>query len=170
MISVWTDGSSGAGGGKPGGWACVIARNGDPLAARYGGSPSTTNNVMELTAAIEGMKLLGELKAAGVVEAGEACELVSDSQYTLGISSGQWSPSKNQELAAEAAELAKLHGMRLRWVRGHLFKADGTPVHPLNDRCDSLANRGKREHTDPEKLKKLDAKKYSKRKVREATS
>lgn len=154
MVSIYTDGSSGQGGGKPGGWAFVIVRDEtEVLGAAYGGSTATTNNIMELTAAIEGMKALEGLS----VPPEEVCELVSDSQYTLGICSGGYTPSKNLELAQTAKAGAERHrGLRFRWVRGHIGNT-------WNERCDSLAGKGKREHTAPSVLAKQDAKKAKKK-------
>lgn len=153
MISIYTDGSSGAGGGKPGGWAWVIVRDDtEVLAADYGGDPSTTNNIMELTAAIKGMEAMALLLAFGKVKGAELRELVSDSQYTLGISSGGYTPGKNLELAERAKQLGHDLRLRFRWVRGHSGDV-------WNERCDSLAGKGKREHTPARVLAKEDAKK-----------
>jgi ribonuclease HI len=172
VISVFSDGSSGSKGGKPGGWAWVIVRDaGQPqeqvLAAAYGGSVSTTNNIMELTGAIEGMRALQAMQASGVVRRDEVCELVSDSQYTLGITSGKYTPVKNVELAKAALAFGvsvlavDRDGLpRTRWVRGHQGDT-------WNERCDSLAARGKRENTRPSILAKADAK-AAKRKKRSA--
>lgn len=135
MISIYSDGASGAGGGKPGGWAWVIVRDGIPMATNLGGSPSTTNNVMELTGALEGLKAFVFLKENDQLPA-DAVELVSDSQYVLGCASGEWNPTKNLELVQELIELTKLIKPQLRWVRGHTGDT-------WNERCDSLAQRAK---------------------------
>lgn len=135
MISVYCDGSSGAGGGKPGGWAWVIVHNGKPVATDLGGSPSTTNNIMELTGAVEGLKALLEFRNRGDLQA-DAIELLSDSQYTLGCASGEWNPTKNLDLVNELLALVKFLKPQLRWVRGHTGDT-------WNERCDSLAHRAK---------------------------
>lgn len=135
MISIFTDGSSGAGGGKPGGWAWVIVRDGKPVATDLGSSPSTTNNIMELTAALEGLKAFCTLKIRGELPA-DAVELVSDSQYVLGCASGEWNPTKNLDLVNGLINLTKLVKPQLRWVRGHTGDV-------WNERCDSLAHRAK---------------------------
>lgn len=139
MISIYSDGASSAKGGKPGGWAFVIVRDeAEVLACGYGGNPNTTNNVMELTGAIEGLKKAIGLYAAGLIKPEEPWELVSDSQYVLGMASGEWHPTKNVELANEIAKLAKSLNVRIRWVPGHSGIV-------WNERCDSLAGRGKAE-------------------------
>ena len=144
MIKVYCDGSSSGRSDKPGGWAYVIVREekGEEfvLACGYGGDPSTTNNIMELTAAIKGLEKFVEMGLEGPVD------LVSDSQYTLGLACGSYTPSKNIELAQKLYELAKQTGMQSLWVRGH-----GGSL--WNCRCDSLAKRGKYEISvgmDPE--------------------
>lgn len=159
MISIYTDGSSGQGGGKPGGWAFVIVRDeSEVLGAAYGGSDSTTNNIMELSAAIEGMRALAVMRSTSLVKVEESWELVSDSQYTLGICSGGYSPSKNLELAAVAKAGAEDHpGLRFRWVRGHTGNT-------WNERADSLAGKGKRENTPAKVLEKQAQKKAKKAK------
>ncbi|WNM70135.1 ribonuclease H [Myxococcus phage Mx1] len=154
-VSVYSDGSSGSKGGKPGGWAYVIVRDeAQVLASGYGGSSSTTNNVMELTGAIKGLEALKVLKSTGVVADHELCELVSDSQYTLNMANGGWMPNANLELVEEIQVLAgdtlsldKAGVPRTRWVPGHTGNT-------WNERCDKDAGKGKLEHTPPELLKK----------------
>lgn len=158
MISVYTDGSSHARGGKPGGWAFVIVKNvgffdEQVLGAGYGGDPTTTNNRMELTGAIKGLEALEGIQLFDKAYDGQLVELVSDSQYTLGMANGSYSPStdtqgnrKNGDLVDRLQELAqrvlsrdeKTGRPRTRWVRGH----EGDT---FNERCDSLAKRGKKE-------------------------
>ena len=133
----------------------------EELAWGYGGSPATTNNLMEMEGATQGLLKALELKLVG---AGEPVELVSDSQYTLGIASGGYSPSKNLEEANRLTELAKKVGCRFRWVRGHTGE-------PFNEACDELASLGKRENTpkhvlDREEAKR--AKRAAKRSVKQA--
>lgn len=136
MISIYADGSSTGRADGPGGYGWII-RDGDKvLAWGYGGSPSTTNNLMELEGAIQGMEAFLRLGASGLVE------LVSDSQYTLGMASGAWNASKNLESVGRARELAKKVGCRFRWVPGHEGET-------WNEYCDQLAKQGKVEHTIP---------------------
>ena len=102
-----------------------------------GGEAETTNNRMELTAVIEGLKAL---KESCIVE------LYSDSKYVIdGLQKGwaaSWrsrgwkkadkKPALNPDLWAELLALTEKHAMRYHWVKGH---ADN----PKNNRCDELA-------------------------------
>lgn len=152
MVSIYTDGSSGAKGGRPGGWAWVIVRDDkEVIAADCGGSANTTNNIMELTAAIKGMLAIEHLKKDKRIEDHEVIELVSDSQYALGIASGGYMPVKNLELAQQAREVAAFTGVRLRWVRGHSGNV-------WNERVDSLAEKGKFANTPAKDIAKYHAK------------
>lgn len=135
MIEVYSDGSSHAKGGKPGGWASVVVQDNQVKRLLYGGHPSTTNNRMEMTGAIEGLKYVIEkaLKAPD-----EKVVLVSDSQLTLGFASGEYQPTKNQDLVDILRQLMiQLQGTT-RWVKGH--NGDS-----FNERCDRFANKGKQE-------------------------
>lgn len=137
MISIYCDGSSHAKGGKPGGWAYCIVKGDEYLATGYGGDPCTSNNKMELTAAIQGIKRYVELKNMPEFE-GQLVELVSDSQYTLGMASGQWNAQTNQELVEELVKLFKDNCTRARWVPGHTGDK-------WNEECDRQAKIGKEE-------------------------
>lgn len=133
MISVYADGSSHSSGGRPGGWAFVVLREGRPVASGNGGHPETSNNAMELTAAIRGLQAIERLHPLGV---DLFLELVSDSQYTLGMASGAYTPTRNKELVADLRRLTTALNPRLRWVKGH-----GTDA--WNNRVDSLAKMAK---------------------------
>lgn len=158
MISVYSDGASGAGGGKPGGYGFVIVRDAkEPLLAwGYGGTPSTTNNLMELEGAIQGLEALIE---KGLHAGGELVELVGDSQYTLAMATGSWSVNKNHAQVERLQGLYRAAGcVRTRWVRGHGGET-------FNEYCDLLAGQGKEENTPPEVL----AAKAAKRKRKKAS-
>lgn len=133
MYKIYCDGSSSGKSNQAGGWAFVITDDDDIIYCDYGGNPQTTNNIMELTAAIKGMEWFVDNDLEGVVE------LISDSEYTLGLASGRYHPSKNIELAKRIRELAVRTGAKCIWVRGHKGNI-------LNERCDSLAKRGKEEN------------------------
>lgn len=148
MISIYSDGSSGAGGGKPGGYGWLIVRGDKIIAWGYGGSPSTTNNLMEMEGAIQGMEAAIEL---GLHTDPELIELVSDSQYTLGMATGAMSPSKNLEVVERLKALYMQVVKRARWVRGHTGEK-------YNEQCDELAKQGKDENTSPAVLAKRAAK------------
>lgn len=137
MVSIYCDGSSSGGSNKPGGWAFVIVRETDGqhevLAWSYGGDPSTTNNLMEAKAAIQGIKAAIHLGFDGV---SETVELVSDSQYVIGVAIGSYQPSKNLDVVAELKKLSAKLRVCFRWIKAH-------SGHRLNEICDRLAKRGK---------------------------
>lgn len=133
-VEIHTDGAC-LGNPGPGGWGALL-RHGDTERELSGGEPATTNNRMELLAAI---KALEALKTA--------CEVTlhTDSQYVQkGI--GEWMPNwirrgwktaggdpvKNQDLWLRLHDAAARHHVHWRWVKGH----NG---HPENERVDQLA-------------------------------
>jgi ribonuclease HI len=141
-VEIYTDGAC-SGNPGPGGWG-VLLRAGARERELYGGEPATTNNRMELTAAI---RALEALKRPCTVA------LYTDSQYVRqGITEWlpQWvargwktadrKPVKNQDLWQRLDELARRHRIEWHWVRGHAG-------HPENERADGLARRGIEEVT-----------------------
>ncbi|MBL9037329.1 MAG: hypothetical protein JNG84_02335 [Archangium sp.] len=141
MLSVYTDGSAHERACLPGGWAFAVVRADELLAERCGGERSTTNNVMELHAALAGLR---EVQARGW-HVGETVELVSDSRVTLDVAAGVWRARRDVELseAVRAAFLAL--GAQARWVRGH---SDDR----WNDYVDGLAHEAKQALV-PERVK-----------------
>jgi ribonuclease HI len=135
IVTIYTDGGC-KGNPGPGGWGAVL------LAGRHrrelsGAEPHTTNNRMELRAAIEGLRALNR-----------RCRvtLVTDSEYvkngiTTWINGWQrngWKtkdkqPVKNAELWQELLAQTARHEMQWRWTKGHANDAE-------NNRCDALAN------------------------------
>lgn len=138
-ITIYTDGSALFNPG-PGGY-CGILVYGKHEKIVKGGVPNTTNNRMELMAAIESIKNLKE-----------PCEitLISDSTYVLkGISEwiDNWKKKnfrnvKNPELWKEYLEVSKDHVINCIWVEGH-------SGHEFNERCDQIA----REEAEKQKNK-----------------
>ena len=140
---VWTDGAC-SGNPGPGGWAAIIVGPGDGKPVeRSGGEGDTTNNRMELTAALEGMRAL---------PAGSAVCVVTDSRLMIdsmtkwiagwrrkGWKTAGGSPVKNRDLLeALDAETARHGSVRWHWVRGHETGAEHAHK-ALNDRADQLA-------------------------------
>ncbi len=136
MINIFTDGAC-SGNPGPGGWGALII-DGDNRKEIYGGEPETTNNRMEMQAAIEALKATG---TAPII-------LHTDSQYLKnginiwihGWKKNGWKnaskkPVKNKDLWLELDELTKSREVDWRWVKGH----DG---HPGNERADELARFG----------------------------
>lgn len=137
IIDIYTDGAC-RGNPGPGGWGAIL-RLGSNEKEMWGGETSTTNNRMELTAAIRALEALKRPVTARVH---------TDSQYVLkGIS--EWihgwkrngwrtadrKPVKNADLWQELDRLAGGHRLQWIWVKGHAG-------HPENERADALANRG----------------------------
>ncbi|MBL4619888.1 MAG: ribonuclease HI [Marinicaulis sp.] len=136
MINIFTDGAC-SGNPGPGGWGVLII-DGDNRIEIYGGEPETTNNRMEMLAAIEALKATGT----------EPVILHTDSQYLKnginiwihGWKKNGWKtaakkPVKNKDLWLELDELTKSREIDWRWVKAH----DG---HPENERADELARLG----------------------------
>ena len=136
-VIIYTDGAC-RGNPGPGGWG-VLIEYGESNKQLYGGDISTTNNKMELTAAIMALK---EMK--------EPCEIIlyTDSKYVLqgieewihnwkkrGWRGANKKPVKNIELWKELDELRDEHNIKWNWVKGH----SGDPG---NETADMLANRG----------------------------
>ena len=137
-IKIYTDGAC-RGNPGPGGWG-VLLQYGDHEKELHGGEAETTNNRMELMAAIKGLETLKK----------DQCEvdLTTDSNYVRqGITEwiGNWKrngwrtanrkPVKNAELWQRLDEIASKHQVHWHWVKGH-------SGHPENERADLLANRG----------------------------
>ena len=141
QVEIYTDGSCLNNPG-PGGWGAVLCWNGVEKELS-GGDPDTTNNRMELTAAIMALRALKQ-----------PCDVImtSDSKYLCdGMSKGwaaSWkrkgwrkadnSPALNPELWDELLELCTTHSVKFVWVKGHAG-------HPYNERCDEMAQARARE-------------------------
>ncbi len=138
-ISIYTDGSSNGKSGSPIGWAYVIVMDGKPLVSEYGHQMVGSNNIAELTAAINGIESWLSIQHShsdyGIVE------LVSDSKYTLGMCSGLHKPTKNVELCKRLA-LLRTQIDQLRWVPGHSKEESEDSI--WNNRVDSLSKLGRR--------------------------
>ena len=134
-VTLYTDGAC-SGNPGPGGWGAILIY-GDRKKELSGGEESTTNNRMELTAAIRGLQAL---KEPCIVE------MYSDSKYVVdGLEKGwarSWrakgwiksdkKPALNPDLWGELLNLCDRHTVRLHWVKGHASN-------PYNNRCDELA-------------------------------
>ena len=137
---VWTDGAGRRNPG-PGGWAAIVVPPGGGEAVELTGSAAhTTNNRMEFTAAIEGLRRLPAGSHACVVT-DSLLLLKSMTLWLAGWKRRGWrtaggAPVKNRDLIeALESELARHAAVRWHWVRGH----QTTEEHALNDRADRLA-------------------------------
>ncbi|WP_134675958.1 ribonuclease HI [Ectopseudomonas khazarica] len=136
-VVIYTDGAC-KGNPGPGGWGALLVYKGVEKEL-WGGDPSTTNNRMELMAAIAGLIALTRPCAV---------KLVTDSQYVMkgiqewmpnwkkrGWKTASKEPVKNADLWQKLDEEVNRHQVSWQWVRGHTG-------HPGNERADQLANRG----------------------------
>lgn len=134
LVTIHTDGGCEPNPG-PGGWAAVLEMGGQ-VRELSGGSPATTNNRMEMQAAIEALRALPEPCQV---------ELLTDSQYlrkgvcewlkgwkARGWKTAEKLPVKNQDLWQQLDALVAGHTIHWRWLKGHAG-------HKLNERCDQLA-------------------------------
>src|ERR1700742_3097451 len=138
---IWTDGAC-SGNPGPGGWAAIVvpADGGSP-GELSGGDHQTTNNRMELTAALEGLRSLADVADVTVVTDSQLM-LNSMTSWLPGWKKKGWKtaagqPVKNQDLLkALDAEVGLHEKVRWHWVRGHQKGVDRAL---LNDRADRLA-------------------------------
>ncbi len=137
QITIYTDGSC-TGNPGPGGYAAIICE-GDRERIITGSETETTNNRMELSAAIAALKALDRSRST--------VRVVTDSQYlskgmttwisdwkTKGWRGSNGKAVKNTDLWRELDELSSLHDITWEWVRGHSGDE-------LNERVDALASR-----------------------------
>ena len=139
---VWTDGAC-SGNPGPGGWAAIVVAPDGAELELSGGDRHTTNNRMEYTAALEGLRSLPNDSCACIVTDSRLM-LDSMTRWIAGWKRKGWrtaggSPVKNQDLVrALDAELARHAEIRWHWVRGHETGAEHAHK-ALNDRADRLA-------------------------------
>ena len=131
---MFTDGAC-RGNPGPGGWGALL-RMGDKERELSGGEPLTTNNRMELMAAIEGLKALKRpcrvaLHTDSIYVRDGITKWVHNWQRN-GWRTSDKKPVKNAELWQALDEARKRHQVTWHWVKGHAG-------HPENERCDQLA-------------------------------
>ncbi len=131
IINLYTDGSS-RGNPGPGGWGVVLVWN-DYRKELSGGAPQTTNNRMELTAVIEGLRAIKKKEYT--------VHIYSDSSYVVNAINLGWLSKwvakgfkkKNEDLWREYISVAKdFKELKYHWIKGHAG-------HPENERCDRMA-------------------------------
>lgn len=143
VVEIYTDGAC-SGNPGVGGWGAILRWNGHEREL-YGGKAHTTNNQMELMAAIYALKALKEPCSV---------DLYTDSVYVRnGISTwlegwkkNNWrttskSPVKNMELWQALEDICSRHTVRWHWVKGHAG-------HPGNERADALARKAITEYRE----------------------
>ena len=141
-LFAYTDGAC-SGNPGPGGWgALMIARDGDTVVKERelkGGAPETTNNQMELMAAIS---VLEALSSASKITVVTDSSYVKDgiTKWIFGWKAKGWKtaakkPVKNEELWKRLDDATQRHDVTWEWVKGHAG-------HPENERADELARAG----------------------------
>jgi len=137
IVDLYADGAC-KGNPGPGGWG-VLLRAGGHERELCGGEAQTTNNRMELTAVIEGLRALAQRSKVRVT---------TDSQYVQkgitewihnwkrrGWRTADKKAVKNEDLWRKLDDAARAHDVEWHWVKGHAG-------HPENERADALANKG----------------------------
>ncbi len=122
-IVIHTDGACKGNPGR-GGWAAIIQQNGHQRVVS-GNDPHTTNNRMEMTAAIKGLE---------AVDPSERIVLNSDSTYVVNTMTKGWKRKANHDLWEKLDRLVADRQIEWRWVRGH----NGDPG---NEMADSVAGK-----------------------------
>ena len=137
-VIIHTDGAC-KGNPGPGGWGAILQTGGGHEKELCGGEPLTTNNRMELMAAIQALETLNRPCRV---------DLHTDSKYVMqgitewirgwkarGWQTADKKPVKNEDLWRRLDAARARHEVKWRWVKGHAG-------HVLNERADALANRG----------------------------
>jgi ribonuclease HI len=129
-IKIYTDGACKGNPGR-GGWAALLIYN-DTEKELFGCAPDTTNNRMELTAALEA---LNALKAPCTIDLYTDSEYLKKgmTQWMSGWKARQWKKVANIDLWQALDKSAEIHHITWHWVRGHAG-------HPENERVDVLAS------------------------------
>lgn len=142
-VTIYTDGAC-SGNPGPGGWGAILMFQGKQKEIS-GGAKNTTNNIMEMTAVIEALKML---KEECIVK------IYSDSAYVVNAFNENWiegwiakgwqnskkEPVKNKELWQELISLTNKHKVTFIKVKGH-------STDELNNRCDFLATSAAKEYS-----------------------
>ena len=132
-VILFTDGSCFPNPGGPGGWGCVIKKDGQLVKELHGGEYPSTNNRMEMMAVISGLEyILKEMPEEKEVN------VLSDSQYVVNTICCGWNRGKNRDLWKKIDSLIGQLKCGYTWVRGHNGLEE-------NERCDELANIGRSE-------------------------
>jgi len=134
-VDIYTDGAC-RGNPGAGGWGAVLVYLGKERELSGGENP-TTNNRMELTAAIKALEALREpCEVTLCTDSKYLCDAVTlgwaEGWRTRGWKKGDGKPALNPDLWEKLLSLLKKHSVTFVWVKGH----NG---HPYNERCDALA-------------------------------
>jgi ribonuclease HI len=124
MIEIYTDGAYSSS-RKQGGWAFVVTKSGERLQTSFGDAKNTTNNRMEIMAALQAMLWMKDNEIAEAT-------IYSDSMYVIGTMTENWKRKKNVDLWIQMDEV--INDLKINWkhVKGH-------SGNKMNDYCDMLA-------------------------------
>lgn len=134
-VYIYTDGAC-SGNPGVGGWAAILIYN-EFRKEMSGADAMTTNNRMELSAVINGLKALKEpCRVILTTDSKYVCDAVTKgwakSWQKRGWIKSDKKPALNSDLWQEVLDLLKIHDVEFKWVKGHAG-------HPENERCDELA-------------------------------
>ena len=134
QVDIFTDGAC-RGNPGPGGWAAILRCKGVEKELT-GGAPETTNNRMELSAVIEGLKALKKSPCNVTIHTDSKYVMDGATKWMDGWKKKNWrtakGPVKNLELWQELSNILEQHNVSWKWVKGHAG-------HPENERADALA-------------------------------
>ncbi|WP_417811884.1 ribonuclease HI [Thalassospira alkalitolerans] len=134
LVEIYTDGAC-SGNPGPGGWGAIMRFRGMEK-EMSGGDPETTNNRMEMMAAISALEALKRPCIVNIyTDSSYVCDGIT--KWIFGWQKRGWKtadkkPVKNVELWQRLLEATKIHKVEWHWVKGHAG-------HPENERCDELA-------------------------------
>jgi ribonuclease HI len=117
MIKVYTDGSC-LGNPGPGGWAAIVLKDGKKIELK-GNDKDTTNNRMEMKAAVEALKWIRSKIGINENNQESAIEIYSDSSLLIKTINENWKRKKNQDLWAELDKERGWLKIQWSWVKGH---------------------------------------------------
>ncbi len=134
-VELFTDGAC-SGNPGPGGWGAILRYN-SVEKELCGGEADTTNNRMELTAVIEGLKALKEPCIVNIcTDSKYVCDGINlgwaEGWRARGWKKADKKPALNPDLWSELLDLTKKHKVTFNWIKGHAG-------HPENERCDKMA-------------------------------
>ncbi len=137
-VELFTDGAC-RGNPGPGGWGVLMRYRGHEKEL-FGGEPQTTNNRMELMAAIQGLEALNRDQCQVTVFTDSKYVMQGITEWLEGWKARGWKtagkkPVKNVDLWQRLDTARQKHQVNWQWVKGHAG-------HPENERADTLANRG----------------------------
>ena len=127
MIEIYTDGAYSSS-RERGGWAFVVVEDNKKTHSSFGSANKTTNNRMEIMAALKAMLWIEEKQI-------KESTIISDSMYVIGTMTRDWKKNKNVDLWVQMIDVASKINVKWKHVKGHSGNY-------FNDYCDMLAVHG----------------------------